>query len=83
MSTTDHQPPGLLLSRDLIFTNKITATAAQLGYLILVADKPSQVKPLVEHLQPRVVIIDLSAARWPLQQRLGRIGRLLDQTFVF
>jgi hypothetical protein len=58
---TDHKPTGLLLSRDLIFTNKITGTAAELGYQVLVADNPKHVELLIETYQPRIVFVDLTA----------------------
>lgn len=57
----DHKPVGLLLCRDLIFTNKIKSTAAELGFLILVADNSEQVNSLIESHQPQVVFIDLTA----------------------
>jgi hypothetical protein len=58
---TDHAPMGLLLSRDLIFTNKITGTAAELGYRILVADNSNQADSLIKTYQPRVLFVDLTA----------------------
>jgi hypothetical protein len=52
---------GLLLCRDLIFTTKVTGTAAELGYLILVASAEPQVKFMIETCRPRVVFVDLTA----------------------
>jgi hypothetical protein len=52
---------GLLLCRDLIFTSKITGTAADLGYRILVADDPKLVKSMIESHRPRIVFVDLTA----------------------
>lgn len=53
--------PGLLLSRDLIFTSKITGTARALGHRILVAGNPAQVTAMIQQEAPRVVFVDLSA----------------------
>jgi DNA-binding NarL/FixJ family response regulator len=52
---------GLLLSRDLIFTAKITGTARELNCRVLWADSPAQVSHLFELCRPRVVFVDLSA----------------------
>jgi hypothetical protein len=54
-------PTGLLLSRDLIFTSKVTGTAAELGYPMMTADAELQTKSMIETYQPRVVLVDLSA----------------------
>jgi DNA-binding NarL/FixJ family response regulator len=50
-----------LLSRDLIFTTKIRATAAELGYQIQVASNATQAESLIAEQRPRVVLFDLSA----------------------
>jgi hypothetical protein len=60
-SSTDPQAAGVLLCRDLIFTTKITQTAAALGYRILVAEDTSRARSLIETSRPRVVFIDLTA----------------------
>jgi hypothetical protein len=52
---------GLLLSRDLIFTSKVTGTAAQLGYRISVAGTLSQAKSIIELYRPSVIFVDLTA----------------------
>ncbi len=52
---------GLLLSRDLIFTTKIKATAAELGYQIQVAGDVMLARSLIAEQRPRVVLIDLTA----------------------
>lgn len=52
---------GLLLSRDLIFTTKIKATAAELGYRIHVASDVILAESLIANQRPRVVLIDLTA----------------------
>lgn len=52
---------GLLLSRDLIFTSKVTGTAAQLGYPVSVAGTLLQAKSIIELHRPRVIFVDLTA----------------------
>lgn len=56
-------PPrrGLLLSRDLIFTSKITGTAQALGTRILTAGSVAQALGLIERERPAVVLVDLAA----------------------
>lgn len=53
---------GLLLTRDLIFTAKIKATAAELGYLIQVASDISAAELLIAKHQPKVILVDLTAS---------------------
>ena len=52
---------GLLVSRDLFFITKIKATAAQLGYPMLVASTQSQASSMITTYRPRVVLVDLTA----------------------
>jgi hypothetical protein len=52
---------GLLLSRDLIFTTKIKATAAGLGYQIRVARDAMPAESLIAEQRPLVVLVDLTA----------------------
>jgi DNA-binding response OmpR family regulator len=54
-------PAGLLLSRDLIFTSKITGTARELGYQVLVAGNQSLALAMIEQWRPRAVFVDLAA----------------------
>src|SRR5690349_6558306 len=54
-------PGGLLLSRDLIFTVKVTGTARELGHQILTAGNVALATSMIEQWQPRVVILDLAA----------------------
>ena len=57
----DLEPPGLLLSRDLIFTSKVTGTARELGHRVLVAGTIALALSLIEQWRPRVVFVDLAA----------------------
>jgi hypothetical protein len=64
------EPIGLLLSRDLIFTSKVTGTAADLGYSMITASVDSQARSMIKTYQPRIVLIDLSAGRLVLPAAL-------------
>jgi CheY-like chemotaxis protein len=55
------EPPGILLSRDLIFTAKITGTARELGRRILVAGDMALASSMIEQWHPRAVFVDLAA----------------------
>jgi CheY-like chemotaxis protein len=52
---------GLLLSRDLIFTSKITGTARELGCLVMTAGNRARAAKMIEEWRPRVVFVDLAA----------------------
>jgi DNA-binding NarL/FixJ family response regulator len=54
-------PSGLLLSRDLIFTTKVTGTARALGRRVATAGSPDAVRSLIERERPSAVFVDLSA----------------------
>src|SRR4051812_23059850 len=58
---TPSGPAGLLLSRDLIFTAKITGTARELGHQVLVAGNTALASSMIEQWRPRVVFVDLAA----------------------
>src|SRR5262245_57839693 len=53
-------PGGLLLSDDLLFSSRITATAAQQGLTVRVANSPPALRELAARQAPRCVILDLS-----------------------
>ncbi|HEX8203363.1 MAG TPA: response regulator [Isosphaeraceae bacterium] len=54
-------PVGLLLSRDLIFTSKVTGTARELGHRVMVAGNPTLAAAMIEQWRPKVVFVDLAA----------------------
>lgn len=54
-------PSGLLLSRDLIFTSKVTGTARELGHRILTAGNVALATSMIEQWRPKVVFVDLAA----------------------
>jgi hypothetical protein len=64
MSESEPPPPGprgLLLSRDLIFTSKVTGTARELGYQVLTAGNTALASSMITEWQPKVVFVDLAA----------------------
>lgn len=54
-------PAGLLLSRDLIFTSKVTSTARALGHQVLTAGNVALATSMINQWKPRVVFVDLAA----------------------
>jgi CheY-like chemotaxis protein len=54
-------PAGLLLSRDLFFTSKITGTARELGQQVMVAGNVALASAMIEQWHPKVVFVDLAA----------------------
>ncbi len=52
---------GLLLTRDLIFTSKVTGTAAALGFEVGTAGNVALATALIAEKRPRVVFLDLAA----------------------
>jgi hypothetical protein len=54
-------PTGILLSRDLIFTSKVTGTARALGHRMLVAGTSSLALAMIENWRPCVIFVDLAA----------------------
>src|SRR5262249_40243060 len=54
-------PVGLLLSRDLIFTSKVTGTARDLGCRVMVAGNAALARATIAQWHPRVVFVNLAA----------------------
>jgi hypothetical protein len=50
-----------LLSRDLIFTSKITGTARELGHRVLVAGNAALAVAMIGQWRPKTVFVDLAA----------------------
>jgi hypothetical protein len=57
----DRTATGILLSRDLIFTSKVTGTARTLGYRMLVAGNVEPAATMIAEWRPCVVFVDLGA----------------------
>jgi hypothetical protein len=58
---TPDGPAGLLLSRDLIFTSKVTGTASALGHRVIVAGNAALASAMMAKWTPTVVFVDLAA----------------------
>lgn len=58
---TPDGPAGLLLSRDLIFTSKVTGTARELGQRVMVAGNTALASAMIEQWHPKAVFVDLAA----------------------
>ena len=58
---TPEGPAGLLLSRDLIFTSKVTGTASALGHRVIVAGNVALTSAMLAKWPPVVVFVDLAA----------------------
>ena len=54
-------PAGLLLSRDLIFTSKVTGTAGAMGHRMMVAGSVALASAMLARWTPVVVFLDLGA----------------------
>jgi CheY-like chemotaxis protein len=54
-------PVGLLLSRDLIFTSKVTGTARALGFRVMTAGNLELASSMIEQWRPRAVFVDLAS----------------------
>src|SRR5215211_5823622 len=59
--TPPEGPAGLLLSRDLFFTSKVTGTARELGHRVLVVGNAALASAMIEQWHPKVVFVDLAA----------------------
>jgi hypothetical protein len=58
---TPEGPAGLLLSRDLIFTSKVTGTASALGHRVVVVPNVGLASAILAKWTPVVVFVDLAA----------------------
>ena len=70
---TPNAPSGLLLSRDLMFTVKITGTARELGREVKVAGDVDRASALIAELHPRVVFVDLAAGPLASPETVARL----------
>jgi len=74
MSTEAPAPEGLLLSDDLIFTSRITATARDRGLTVRAARSGEALVELARQSPPRGVLIDLSNPGLVLPELLRRLA---------
>ncbi len=61
MNPADSAPDGLLLSRDLIFTSKVTGTAQALGHRVRVVAGVAKATSLLAEFRPKAAFLDLAA----------------------
>src|SRR4051812_16089513 len=73
-------PAGLLLSRDLIFTSKVTGTARALGYQVLTAGNIALALAMIDQWHPRVVFVDLASGDLVGQDALFAYRKLAPGT---
>lgn len=67
---------GLLLTRDLMFTSKVTGTAAALGLRIQTVGAIDALQSQAEVTRPRAVFIDLACAEFEPRAVLDRLNFL-------
>src|SRR5271166_4870402 len=80
---SDAGPTGILLSRDLIFTSKVTGTAQELGHRVLVAGTSSLALTMIEQWRPSVVFVDLAAGDLVAPRALLNYQRLAGPATAF
>ena len=76
-------PHGLLLSRDLIFTTKVTETARSLGFAMTTAGNSALVKAMIERGKPRVVFVDLAAGDLVVPARIVEYRAIAGDSVPF
>jgi hypothetical protein len=69
---TPEGPAGLLLSRDLIFTSKVTGTAGALGHRVIVAGNVALASAMLAKWTPVVVFVDLAAGDLAASESIAR-----------
>jgi len=69
-------PLGLLLSDDLIFTSRVTATARDLGLVVKPARSAEDIVQLARQQTPRCVIVDLANPGLVLTEMLTRLAEV-------
>ncbi|WP_337173680.1 response regulator [Paludisphaera sp.] len=80
METT---PSGLLLSRDLMFTVKITSTAKELGRKVKAVGRVEQAEEFLAGNRPRAVFVDLTAGELASRESLTKLMALApDVPFI-
>jgi DNA-binding NarL/FixJ family response regulator len=71
------------LSRDLIFTSKVTGTARELGYQVLTAGNTALASSMITEWQPKVVFVDLAAGELASTSAILAYRRLAPQQTAF
>jgi hypothetical protein len=60
-SARDGDEWGVVLSRDLFFSERVLGTAEALGYRILRIGQAAQIEEMFQRIRPRLVVLDLTA----------------------
>jgi CheY-like chemotaxis protein len=68
------------VSRDLIFTAKVTGTAGDMGYRMRLAGDPATARMLIQELQPQLILVDLTAGDLATPQALEDYRQLAGPT---
>ncbi|WP_435017300.1 response regulator [Tundrisphaera sp. TA3] len=76
-------PAGLLLSRDLIFTSKVTGTASALGHKVIVAGNVALASAMLGRWTPVAVFADLAAGDLVAPANLARFRELIPASTPF
>ena len=79
----DAGPTGILLSRDLIFTSKVTGTARALGHRVLLAGTSPLALAMIEQWRPCVVFVDLAAGELVVPTALVAYRKLAGPITTF
>lgn len=80
---TPEGPAGLLLTRDLIFTSKVTGTARELGHKVMVGGNVALVSAMIEKWSPVVVFVDLAAGELVSPNSIATFRKLAGETVPF
>ena len=79
----DTGPIGILLSSDLICIARITGTARELGYRVLVAGDQELATAMIDQWQPCIVFVDLTAGDLVLPSNLVALRKRAASNTAF
>ena len=80
---TPEGPAGLLLSRDLIFTSKVTGTASTLGHRVIVAGNVALASAMLTSWAPVVVFVDLAAGDLASPASIAKFREIAPESTPF
>ncbi len=69
---------GIVLSRDLFFTERVTATAEALGYRMQRIGELAQVEVVLQETRPRMIVLDLTAGELVAPAAVAGYRQLTD-----
>ena len=73
---------GLFLCDDLIFTSRVTGTAAALGLSVRACKTPTALLDFARQTPPRCVILDLHATGLDIEAMLGALTQLAPRPTI-